>query len=150
MPFESYMSMRSQFQMSSKTLPSSEQFQLGGANSVRGYPEGDYLADIGANLNLDWIFPFYLFPKEIRFPYADMPLRNQLQPVIFLDLGGGGIMKPSPGERQSKFLMGVGGGLRFQFNRNIFLRLDWAGRVATEEIPGQGPSNFYVTVQAEV
>ena len=45
--FDSYMSIRTQLQAASHTLASSEQFQLGGADSVRGYPEGDYLADTG-------------------------------------------------------------------------------------------------------
>ena len=101
---------------------------------MRGYPEGEYLADIGATLNVEWVFPCYIIPKEIKLPYAKAPLREQLQPVIFMDLAGGKIKKPALGERPNRFLMGAGGGLRFSFNKNLFLRLDWAER------PGDRPS----------
>lgn len=149
MPFESLLSMRSQFQLASRTLPSSEQFQLGGANSIRGYPEGDYLSDSGANLNIDWIFPSYFIPKEIKLPYADRPLRNQLQPIAFLDLGGGVINKVMPGERKEKFLMGAGGGLQFNFNRNLSLRAEWAQAIGDRPTQGTGPSTFHLSFRFE-
>ena len=63
MPFDSYMSIRTQLQATSHTLSSSDQFQLGGANSIRGYPEGDYLADNGASINFDWFFPCHWSPR---------------------------------------------------------------------------------------
>lgn len=150
MAFDSYVSVRSLFQTASDTLPSSEQLQLGGANSVRGYPEGEYLADIGATLNVEWIFPCYIFPEELKLPYAKTPLRRQLQPIIFMDLGGGKLKKTAAGEKPIRFLMGAGGGLRFQFDKNLFLRLEWAARLGDRPTPGQGPSNFYVTVQCEI
>jgi hemolysin activation/secretion protein len=148
--FDSYMTARSNFQIASETLPSSEQFQVGGASTVRGYPEGDYLCDIGATLNVEWVFPTYVFPQWLKLPYAEKPLREQLQPVIFMDLGGGKLYRTYSGERETKFLMGLGGGLRFQFNRNVFLRVDWAERVGDRPSQGQGPSNFYITLQCEI
>jgi len=150
MPFESYVSARSQFQTASQTLPSSEQFQIGGMNTVRGYPEGEYLCDIGATLNLEWIFPMYLIPKEIKLPFADSPLRQQVQPVAFMDLGGGKIKKVEYGEKPIRFLMGLGGGIRVQFNRNLFCRVEWAERIGDRPTQGQGPSNFYLSLQTEI
>jgi hemolysin activation/secretion protein len=149
-PLDSFISIRSQFLAASRTLPSSEQLQLGGANSVRGYPEGEYLADIGAVLNAEWAFRGYIFPKEYKLPHAKMSLRDQFQPVIFLDLGEGKLKRTGPGERHRMFLMGAGAGLRFQFNRNFFLRLDWAKHLTDRPTQGQGPSNFYITCQAEI
>jgi Hemolysin activation/secretion protein len=149
--YDSYMTLRSQFQFVSHTLPPSEQLQLGGAYSVRGYPEGDYLADYGATFSAEWYFPFYLIPKEWKLPHADQPLRNQIEPVVFFDLGGGGLMKVNPGERDAKILMGLGGGVKIHFNRNLFLRLDWAQAVGGDgPAQGNGPSNFYITFQFEV
>jgi hemolysin activation/secretion protein len=150
MPLASYVSVRSQFQAASHTLPSSEQLQLGGANSVRGYPEGEYLADIGTVLNVEWVFPSYIFPKEYKLPHARMALRDQLQPVIFIDLGAGALKKVNVGERRDKFLIGVGGGLRFQFSKNFFLRLDWAKRVGNKPTLGQGPSTLHIACQLEI
>ncbi len=150
MPFESYLSVRTQFQAASNSLPSSEQFQLGGANSVRGYPEGEYVCDFGGTLNVDWVFPTYIIPKDWVLPGAETPLRQQLQPIIFMDLGGGKVLKVGPGERKDRFLMSIGGGLKYQYSRNLFLRLEWAQRLGDRMTPGQGPSNFHMSFQFEI
>jgi len=150
MLFESYLQIRSQFQLASRDLPSSEQLQLGGESSVRGYPEGDFLADAGASLNLDWVFPMYLFPKDWKLPRSDTPLRNQIEPCVFMDLGGGKLIKTLPGERKEKFLMGVGGGIRVRLYSKAFLKLEWAEAVGDNPISGAGPSTFYFTFQGEI
>jgi len=110
MPFQSYLLASSDFQAASHTLPPSEQIQLGGMSSVRGYPEGDYLADIGATLNLDWVFPMYLFPKSWILPRTKTPLRSMIEPVAFFDMGGGELYAVGEGENGRKFLAGIGGG----------------------------------------
>ncbi|MCX5699007.1 MAG: BamA/TamA family outer membrane protein [Candidatus Omnitrophica bacterium] len=148
--FDSYCILRSGFQWATHTLPSSEQFQLGGMNSVRGYPEGDYLADIGGNLNFDWVFPLYLIPASWKFPHSEVPLQRQIQPVFFVDMGGGRNRKALSGERKDKFLMGIGGGLRIRFNNNFNLRLEWAKHVGDKPQSGSGPSTFYFTFQGEI
>ena len=150
MPLESYLQIRSQFQLASRDLPSSEQLQLGGESSIRGYPEGDFLADAGASLNLDWVFPMYLFPKDWKLPRSDAPLRNQIEPCVFMDLGGGKLMNTLPGERKEKFLMGLGGGVRIHLYSKAFLKLEWAEAVGDEPISGAGPSTFYFTFQGEI
>jgi len=147
--FDSYLSVRTQLQLASHTLGSSEQFQLGGADSVRGYPEGDYLADAGGVLSFDWIFPMYIFPKTWKLPKQTIPLRQQIQPVFFVDVGGGKLKKVLPGESKDKFLAGVGGGLRFNF-KLFSLRLDWAKAIGDKQTSGSGPSTFYFTFQSEI
>lgn len=150
MPWESYMLLRHQFQAPSETLPSSEQFQLGGANSIRGYPEGDYLADIAATLNLDWIFPMYLIPKDYKLPKCDTPLRQQIQPVIFMDLGGGHITQKMVTERGYKILMGLGGGMRINLYNKLNVRLEWAQAVGSPPTQNSGPSTFHITANFEI
>ncbi len=150
MPWESYVILRHQFQDTSHTLPSSEQFQLGGESSVRGYPEGDYISDIAATLNLDWVFPLYLIPKEYKLPLDNTPLRNEIQPVIFMDMGGGALKRRLPGEREQKFLMGVGGGLRINFYHKFNARLEWAQAVGADPTQGAGPSDFHMSVNFEI
>jgi len=145
----SYVSIRTQLQVASHTLASSEQFQLGGADSVRGYPEGDYLADTGGVLNFDWFFPFYAIPKNWKLKGQETPLRNQIEPVIFVDVGGGELKKVLPGEKKDKFLSGVGGGLRLHF-KFFSLRLDWAKAIGNKQTSGSGPSTFYFSFQSEL
>lgn len=149
MPFESYLLMSSQFQAASHTLPSSEQLQLGGMTSVRGYPEGDYLADVGATLNIDWVFPSFFFPKDWKLPRSKTPLRRMIEPVAFFDMGGGGLYAVNPGERGRKFLAGAGGGLRIHIANNFFIRLEWAKAFGNEPQGGNGPSTFYMMMQSE-
>ena len=150
MPFESYISLRTQMQLASHTLPSSEEFQLGGANSVRGYPEGDYLADAGGVVNLDWVFPMYLFPKRWKLGNSQTPLRYQIEPVFFADVGKGELKKVLTGEKRDAFLAGIGGGLRINLSKNYSLRLEWATRVGNRPTANSGPSTFYITFQSEV
>lgn len=150
MPFSSYASINSDLQLASHTLPSSEQFQLGGANSIRGYPEGDYLADQGISLNLDWIFPLYVIPQSWRLGNSDVPLRRQIEPVIFADIGRGKLKKVISGEKKDKLLAGVGGGFRVRLFNHFYIRLEWAKRVADRVTGGSGPSTFHLVFQSEL
>jgi hemolysin activation/secretion protein len=147
---ESYLSARSFFQATPYTLPSSEQRQLGGINTVRGYPEGDYLADLGGNISTDWIFPSYFFPKKWKLPKADTPLRRQLEPFVFCDIGLGMLNKTLPGEREHKFLMGAGGGIQFRFQKYFYVRAQWAKALGDKPVSGAGPSTFYISCQGEI
>ena len=150
MPFESYISMRSQFLAAAETLPSAEQFQIGGANSVRGYPEGDYLCDIGAEVSVDWVFPTYFIPPTWKLPYSKTELRKDIQPVIFVDVGGGMLEKTMPGERKEKFLMGIGGGLKIHLYSTVYVNLNWAAPIGQKPTAGTGPATFNLTIQTEI
>ena len=78
-----------------------------------------------------------------------MPLRHQIEPVFFVDVGGGKLKKILPGESRDKFLAGVGGGLRLHF-KFFSLRLDWAKAIGDKQTSGSGPSTFYFTFQSEI
>jgi hemolysin activation/secretion protein len=147
---DSYTVIRSQVQLSSRTLSPSDQLQLGGANSIRGYPEGDFLADSGAVVNIDWIFPMYLLPADIKMPITEVPLRRQIEPLVFFDFGGGRVNKALPGERRDKFLAGIGGGLRVRMIKNLYCRFEWAKDIGSDPQPGGGHSNFHIMIQSEV
>lgn len=136
MPLQSYVLLRSRIQLASHTLASSEQFQLGGENSVRGYPEGDYLADMGGTLSLDWVF-------------TKTPLPRAIQPVIFGDVGGGRLKKVSIGEQRKKILAGLGCGLRIRLQDKVYMVLDWAMAVGDEPNGGSGSSTYKMSLQAE-
>ncbi|MFH1440615.1 MAG: POTRA domain-containing protein [Candidatus Omnitrophota bacterium] len=150
MPFGSYSTWRSNFQAASHTLPSSEQIQIGGANSLRGYPEGDYLADMGGYLDFDWVFPNYLIPESWKLSNSQTTLRYQIQPVLFVDIGGGKLKKVNTGERYKKFLVGVGGGLRINLGKHFYTRVEWAEHLGDRPTGGVGPSTFYITFQSEI
>ena len=138
MPLDTYATLRIDVQVASRTLPSSDQIQLGGMNSVRGYPEGDFMADSGGFVNVDWFVP--VLPQ---------PWHNQIIPVVFMDYGTGHVKTVNPGESYRKDLLGVGGGLRLRLNQSAMIRLEWAKDMKDEPVSGSGPSVFYVQCQAE-
>ena len=149
MPLESYIMLRSQYQIASRTLPSSEMLQLGGMNSVRGYPEGDFLCDTGGRASLVWVFPMYLLPQSLKLPGSDTALRYQIQPVIFYDVGTGHVKKVNVGEKENKLLMGAGGGLMMSFYNKLYMQLEWAESLGQEPVHDLGPATFNLKFQSE-
>jgi len=149
MPWESYAAIRSQFQIPTHTLPSSEQLQLGGFNSVRGYAEGDYLADLGFFIRNDWFLPMYLIPKDWKLQDSATLLRNRIEPILFADIGAGKLKKTLSGEKHEKFLAGIGAGVRLRLYKKSALILEWAKHVGDAPAGGNGPATFNFIFQAE-
>lgn len=145
MPWGSYVQLKSQVQYATEVLPTSEQLQLGGANSVRGYPEGDYLADSGANLNMDWYFPLY--PVPASWKAGDFSFRNNIEPLVFFDMGGGRLNKAYGTEKSEKMLAGFGGGVKVRVKNNAHVKLEWAKAIGDKPVRGTGPSTFNMSVQ---
>jgi len=149
LPLGMMFSFRGNTQLTPDRLASSEQLRLGGAFSVRGYPEGEYLSDYGGYTNYELLVPSYFFPKDWKLPWASAPLRQQIQGVGFFDMGAGGLRKPLPGEDNSKFLAGAGGGVRLQLYDRIYGRFQWAGRLGDRASDGT-TSAFYYGISTEV
>lgn len=150
MPFGTYVSLKTHFQLASHTLASSEQLQIGGANSIRGYPEGEYLADSGGYMNFEWFFPAYFIPERWKLPNAKLSLRHQIEPVFFVDAGKGELKKVLSGEKKDRFLAGIGGGFRIRLNDNFYLRLEWASRIGNRPAGNSGPSTFHMAFQYDI
>ena len=91
-------------QYSPDLLNSAEQIQVGGAFSVRGYKEGQFIGDSGYVLSNEVRVPFYIFPKNMKFkmtrsglpkvfapsskePTYDYVFRDNFQLVGFTDFG---------------------------------------------------------------
>ncbi len=137
-------------QLTRDKLTSQEELSLGGAQSVRGYPESDYLADQGFIVNAEYQVPFFLAPKDFQLPYAGEPLRQQIQLLSFVDYGYGSLHVPSSTENRAQGLIGVGGGLSIKLRKNLFLRLEWAAAVGDHPLTEGGRSQFHFKLQAEV
>jgi hemolysin activation/secretion protein len=146
MPWGTYVQIRSQLQAASRTLPTSEQLQLGGESSVRGYPQGDYLADNGWDLNMEWYSPSYFIPPSWKI--SDISLRSAIEPFVFYDMGGGKLIVVNSGETREQFLSGVGAGFKIQIRKNMYLKAEWAVPTGDKPIHGTGPSTFDESFQA--
>jgi hemolysin activation/secretion protein len=98
-------------QATTRPLVAIEEFYIGGADSVRGYPPGEFLGDDGYNVS-----------TELRVS----PLSNQeiLQLALFVDHGGVSIKDPPSGVKKHNHLTGAGFGFRLSLPYNINGRFD--------------------------
>ena len=101
-------------QLSTKALPTAEQFAVGGPDSVRGFIQGERLGDDG-----------YIVSAEYRQQvWKSKKGHDIVQACGFLDHGNGDLRLPQVGEVHEKGLTGVGVGARAGFGQNTSLRLD--------------------------
>lgn len=106
-------------------LTPQEEFSLGGIDSVRGYPAGDYLADNAVSNNLELLIPGFFIPKTWRLPYEQDVLREQTTALIFVDYGWGRRRGALPTEAASVSFLSVGTGVRLNLFNQALLRLEW-------------------------
>ncbi len=107
-------------QASTSTLIPSEQFKLGGYNTVRGYEESVFISDNGVCLNVEFRSrPFSLIKKW----------KDELTLLAFADYGWGHNYHPFDGITTSAVLVGVGPGMRYNINPYLMLRADYGFRL---------------------
>jgi len=135
-----------QGQLTPDSLLPQEQMFLGGARSIRGYPESDYGADQAIQSRFDYILPPYKVPDHWKLPFDNIPLKDQLNAIIFWDTGYGRSHDPSANsESKGDFLMGIGGGFELRFRSNISGRLEWGVPVGNDPVTEGGRSQFHFT-----
>ena len=137
-------------QISSAPLLPSEQFGLGGYDTVRGYNERQVNSDEGI-----------LFSTELWSPTFSPSfglLNDGLQMLLFFDYGLGHDIKKIYKIKQTQYLMGIGPGLRYAIGSNLSCRLDFgfklhhfnplsksdkdSGKARKSYIGGIGMANF--------
>lgn len=109
-------------QLASTALMPTEQYGLGGYNTVRGYDERSANGDNA-----------YVFNTELRTPpgsifkiFGNQEVDDTFQFLAFFDYGFIGNIQPVPGTlEQTVFLMSVGPGLRYNIDRFVSVRFDW-------------------------
>lgn len=135
-----------QAQLTPDQLLPQEQMFLGGARSIRGYPESDYGADNAIQSRLDYLLPPYGMPDHWKLPFDTAPLKDQLNAIVFFDTGYGRVHDPdAESEKRSDFLMGVGGGFELRFRKNITARMEWGIPVGDEPVTEAGKSQLHFT-----
>ena len=137
-------------QYADSPLVSSEQLSFGGADSIRGFPENEYLADSGWMSTVEIRTPAFIFPRVLKLPYSTVALKDAMQFVYFVDFGEGSLRQPRTGEDPSRFFCGTGIGLRFEFYDHFQGTVDWGFAVSKEE-PSDGSSNtFHIGIRYEM
>ncbi len=134
--FDSMLIPRFETQLTKYRLVSSEQFQAGGYDTVRGYGEGDSLGDYGFLTGIEWRVPPYLIPKDYKIPGRDQTFWDALQLVGFVDVAKTYLRNPGVNQSASRRLIGVGGGLRVNLRDFANAQIDWG--VPVGDIPEDG------------
>jgi len=126
-------------------LPSTDQFQLGGMTTVRGYEEGLLVGDQG-----------YLASAEVEFPlpleesFWGRPLREQVRGLVFIDHGGAFPFKGNgEGYNANDYLTSFGAGLRMALGERFSGRLIAGIPVGYQE-GNRHDVRFHFTLQAEL
>lgn len=104
--------LRSDLQLATDRLLSSEQFGLGGSQTVRGYRQDALLRDNGA-----------LISAEARFPIIRFAQDSVVQITPFLDAGTAWNFDGS--QSDNNVLVGTGFGLLWEQDERLSARVDW-------------------------
>jgi len=105
--------LRSQLQLAADPLIPTEQFSLGGVQTVRGYRQDALLSDNGFSAS-----------AELRFPIARLSKLNaSLQVSPFIDFGTG--WNRDDEDLEFSTLLGTGVGLSLQTKSRLSARFDW-------------------------
>ena len=131
LPKELYALLRVAAHLTPDKLPASEQMRAGGADTVRGYPEGDFLAERGILASAEIRAPSFFIPRDLTFPKSDFKIRDSIQLVGFVDMARLEAKGAPQNQPANQTMIGVGGGLRFNLSRrvlgrNTIFRIDWA------------------------
>lgn len=118
LPKNNLIILKSYAQWTPDALPSVQQFQIGGENSVRGFTEGVLIGDRGYNLGVEYRFPLP------GLKYVSKWASDRVQGALFYDIGQ--VWKDSSNPfydpktatlSKATLLQGVGFGFRTQLNR---------------------------------
>lgn len=85
LPFGTQGILRLEGQLSPDKLTPQEQFFMGGATTIRGYPESDFGADQAIFASFEYKVPLPV-PRDWKLPYNKRFLRDQISFVSFADV----------------------------------------------------------------
>lgn len=113
--------LRGRLQLANKDLlPTSEQFQVGGMSTVRGYSEGLLIGDDGYFISAEFGFPL----GSRGTTSQDSPFDRRWRGFVFFDNGAAFPFKGNnQGIDSDDFLASVGAGLSIDFGRQLRGRL---------------------------
>ncbi|NBQ55623.1 MAG: ShlB/FhaC/HecB family hemolysin secretion/activation protein [Verrucomicrobia bacterium] len=122
-------------QITTSNLMPTEQYGLGGYNTVRGYDERVANGDDAWVVNVEFRTP----PGSIAKIFDNQEIEDRIQFLAFWDYGYVGFSNPSPGQ-SSTYLMGVGPGLRYNIDRFVSVQFDWGWQLK-QTPPGSKANN---------
>jgi hemolysin activation/secretion protein len=134
------LNLKGALQFATEKLTPQEEFSLGGMNSVRGYPVGDYYGDNAIQASVELLASPTFLPDEIKLPCAARPLKDDITALLFIDYGYGTKRGRIQGEREAFKLASAGMGIRIYLYDQALVRLEWGYPLAMGDDPiSEGP-----------
>ncbi|MEW5895202.1 MAG: ShlB/FhaC/HecB family hemolysin secretion/activation protein [Candidatus Omnitrophota bacterium] len=125
MPFETFLLWKNIAQYTNHRLIAAEQFQIGGAASVRGYSPAEFSGDKGFYMSMELSIPWYFLSKTARVPfYKQDRWYDALRFVLFWDWAYVNRIGPAFGEEETDTLQGAGFGVRFNLSEHLDCRVE--------------------------
>lgn len=132
LPFNSTLLLKGSAQLASDVLPVSEQFAVGGLDTVRGFAEAELLGDYGTVLNLELILPPPVI-GDYKMPFLGKRVKDVMSFVAFIDHGVTYLKHAMAGENKNSEIVGAGFGTRFDLGDGLNARLEVGFPVAGQE-----------------
>lgn len=124
--------------------PSAEQYALGGAETVRGYLEGEATGDEGLLGSIELRSPNIGPRVSSAFGAAGAPLFSEFLVQAFLDVGRTRTLQPAAGQAERVPLLGTGMGLRLTTRNGVTGALDVAWPHKTTAATSSGDTRVHV------
>lgn len=121
LPFDFTLSTVAQTQFADANLLSSEQFRMGGFNTVRGYDESEARGDNGYLYNIELITPPVSVGQTLGFKGA----KDELRFIGFWDYGVVTNVFDIQDANPDIELSGAGAGIRYNVDRYLSIRADY-------------------------
>lgn len=131
-------------QLATQPLVSSEQFALGGVETVRGYLEGEATGDHGVVGSIELRSPNWSRSAAAWFGSGTAAELSELTLLAFADAGRTQLSDPLPGQARRTPLLSSGAGLRVAGRSGWSLGLDWASVFRTASVTQRGHSRVHV------
>lgn len=134
-------------QLAGTNLMPQEQFALGGIDSVRGYPSGDFLADNAVFVSAEILLPYVYIPGKWKFPFEAKTIRKRFTPILFVDYGRGVKKRALSTEQEDITMWSFGCGLRANLTETISLRLEFGIPFGDDTISEQAESYLHFSLK---
>ncbi len=119
-----YLYAKGNAQVTNEPLPNSEQFAIGGASTVRGYPQSEHLGDSGYLGSVEVRFPPPFISNKKMLGFKRGIVKQYVQLVGFFDYGMTALENAAIGESKSDEIAGTGFGMRLNLPEDISLKMD--------------------------
>ena len=129
--------------MTSNNLTVPEQMAIGGADSIRGYPQSELLGDYGYQGTCELRIPPPLIGNW-KDPITHRQIKDFTQLLGFVDIGEVYIKKPQMGENNKTTICGAGFGIRIDYLNNFSFRMDVGFPVGGREPSDGSKASTYV------